>query len=98
MKNIKIKKIKEKLKKISRTLAEKAFLTFLGLFLIALIIGGILFYQYNVLVKKSEVKVFEKPLQFQEKSYQSILKTWQEREEKFKAANFKEYPDPFRID
>jgi len=95
---IKIKKLKEFLKRLPRTLGEKAFFVFLGLLLIALIFGGIVFYQYNVLVKEIEVQIIEEPFQFQEKTYQDILKTWQEREKKFQEADLKEYPNPFRID
>ena len=38
----------------------------------------------------------EKPLEFNEKVYQDILKIWQEKEKKFEEANFKKYPDPFQ--
>ena len=93
---LKIKKIKEFLKRLPRILGERAFLTFLGLLLVALIFGGIIFYQYNILVKKAEVQITEEPLQFQEKIYQDVLKIWQERKEKFQETEFKEYPDPFR--
>ena len=92
---IKVKKIKEFLKRLPQTLGEKAFFVFLGLLLIALIFGGIIFYQYNVLVKEIEVQIIEEPFQFQEKTYQDILKTWQEREERFKASSIKQYSNPF---
>jgi len=95
---IKTKKIKEFFKKLPQVLAERAFLTFLFLFLIVLIIGGIVFYKYNVLAKKAEPQILEQPLQFQEKTYQSVLKIWQEKEKRFEAADFKEYLNPFRID
>ena len=95
---LKVKKIKEFLKKLPRTLGERAFLTFLGLLLVALIFGGIIFYQYNILVKKAEVQITEELLQFQTNTYQDVLKIWQEREKKFQETDFKEYPDPFRID
>lgn len=88
-------KIKNFLQRLLRTLGERAFLTFLGLLLLALILGGIIFYQYNILVKKTEVQIIEEPLQFQEKTYQEILKIWQEREKKFQEADLKIYPDPF---
>jgi len=93
---IKTKKIKDFFKRLPQTLGEKAFLTFLGLLLLALILGGIIFYQYNILVKRAEVQITEKPLQFQEKTYQDILKIWQEKEKRFQEIDLKEYPDPFR--
>jgi len=93
---IKIKKIKGFLKRLLRTLGEKAFLSFLGLLLISLIFGGIIFYQYNILVKRTEVQIQEIPLQFQEKAYQNILKIWQEREERFNGTETKQYSDLFK--
>ena len=93
---LKIKKIKEFFKRLPRTLGERAFLTFLGLLSIALIFGGIIFYQYNIFVKKTNVEIREQPLQFQTNTYQELLKIWQEREKKFQETDFKEYQDPFR--
>lgn len=92
---IKIKKIKDFFKKLPQILGEKALFVFLGLLLLALILGGIIFYQYNILVKKAEVQIFEEPLQFREKTYQSILEIWREKEKKFNEADLKEYLDPF---
>jgi len=95
---LKIKKIKELFRKLPRILGERAFFVFLGLLLLALIFGGIIFYQYNILIKRAEVQIQEVPLQFQTKTYQDILKIWQEKEKKFQEADIKEYTDPFRID
>jgi len=95
---IKLKKFKEFLKRLPRTLGEKVFFLFLGLLLLALIFGGIIFYKYSILAKKAEPKITEKPLQFKEKTYQKVLKIWQEREKKFQETDLKQYPDPFRID
>ena len=92
----KIKKIEEFFKKLLRALGEKVFLTFLGLLLFSLILGGIVFYKYSILIKKTKPKITEKPLQFQEKTYQEVLKTWQEKEKKFQEADLKEYPNLFR--
>ncbi|MDI6603244.1 MAG: hypothetical protein QME57_03980 [Patescibacteria group bacterium] len=95
---LKIKKIKEFLKRLPRTLGERAFFVFLGLLLLALIFGGIIFYKYNILVKKVKVQIIEEPLQFQEKAYQDILKIWQEKEKKFQETDLKQYPNPFKVD
>lgn len=95
---IKVQRIKEFLKRLLLVLGEKAFLTFLGLLLIALIFGAIIYYQYSALTKRAEVQVVEELLQFQEKAYQNVLKIWQEREKKFEEAGLKEHPDLFRID
>ena len=94
---IKTKEIGESLKKLVFIMAEKAFLTFLGLFVIILILGAIIYYQYNILSKKEEAQTIKEPLQFQEKSYQNVSRAWQERERKFKEADQKEYPSPFKV-
>jgi len=96
IKKIKIKKIGSFLKKLPKILGEKAFLTFLGLLVLSLALGTLIFYKYNVLAKKTEPEITEKPLVFEEKTYENVLKSWQEREERFKEAEFKEYPNPFK--
>lgn len=93
---LKLKTIKEKLAKLLKTLAERAFLVSLGLFAFALIVGGLIFYQYNILVPKTEPPLSEEPFQFQEKTYQKVLKIWQEKEKRFEEADSKKYPNPFR--
>lgn len=95
---IKTKKNKELLKRLFLILAEKAFLTFLGLLFIALISGAIIYYRYNTLVETAEIQITKEPLQFEDKTYQKILKIWQERERKFKEADLKEYPSPLESD
>jgi cbb3-type cytochrome oxidase subunit 3 len=94
---IKTKEIGESLGKLVFIMAEKAFLTFLGLFVIVLIFGAIIYYHYNILAKKEEAQTIKEPLQFQEKSYQNVSRAWQERERKFEEADQKEYPSPFKI-
>jgi len=96
LKKIKIKKIGSFLKKLPRILGERAFLTFLGLMILSLILGAIVFYKYSFLKKKIEPQITERPLKFKEKTYEDVLKIWQEREERFKKADLKEYPNPFR--
>ena len=92
----KIKEIKQFLKKLPRTLGKRSFLTFLGLLLISLIFSGFIFYKYSFLAEKEKLEVLEKPLKFNEKVYQDVLKIWQEKEKKFGETNFKKYPDPFQ--
>jgi len=89
-------KIKIFFKKLPRILGEKAFLTFLFLLFISLILGGIIFYKYSILAEKAELRTIEEPLQFEEKIYQKILNEWGTREKIFKEAELKEYPDLFR--
>lgn len=93
---LKFKKIINFFKNTPKILGTHAFLTFLGLLFFSLILNSLIFYKYIFLAEKGEPKIFEKPLEFKEKTYQEILKVWQEREKRFKEADFKKYPDPFR--
>ena len=79
-----------------RAIADRAFSSFLLLFLISLILGGLIFYQYNILTKKKEVTQAENPLRFQEKIYEDVLKIWQEREKIFQETGTKKYFDIFK--
>ena len=91
---------KKKLKKIfsglPKKLALRAFLTFLALLLLFSILGGFIFYKYVFLVKKKEVEISEKPPQFKEKTYQTILRIWREKEESLQKIGQKEYRNPFK--
>lgn len=97
-KRIKLNKIKEIFKKLPKNLAENAFLTFLVLIFLVLIIGGVVFYKYSILVEEIKPEVLEKPLPFDEKSFQGILQIWQERQKTFEETDFKETFNPFKID
>ena len=89
-------KLKSKISKFGRISAEHAFLSFLVLTFLALLIGGCLFYQYSILVQRAEPQITQGTIQFKEDFYQEILSQWQEREEKFEAADTKTYSDLFR--
>lgn len=91
-----LNKIKIFFKKLPRLIAERAFLSYLILFLISLISGGFILYQYNILANKKEVKILENHLQFDEKTYKDVLNIWQERERKFKESGTKKYFDIFQ--
>lgn len=94
---IKIRKTGELLKRLLLNLGERAFLVFLGLLVIALIFGTIIYYQYNILAKRGGVQITKEPFRFQEKTYQDISRIWQEREKRFEEADSKEYPNLFRV-
>lgn len=89
-------KIKIFLQKLLLILAEKSFLFCLIAIFIALIIGGVIFYQYSSLLKRAESQIEDTVLQFKEETYQRVLRQWQEREEKFEAAATKQYLNPFK--
>lgn len=94
-KKIKLKEIKEKLQKRARMAGEKAFLFFLILFFIALLIGGLIFYHYKKLIEKAEFEFSTKSIQFDENVYKEVLQRIEAREKRFQEAEFKTYPDPF---
>ena len=96
VKRIKLNKIKNFLKKLPRNLGKNSFSTLLGLLLLSLILGALVFYQYSILAGREKPEVVEEPLQFEEKTYQIIFDEWQKRTERFSEAELKEYPDPFR--
>lgn len=94
---IKLKSLKEFLKKSPRMLAEHTFLSFLIFLLISLILGGLIFYKYSILAEVPEqLGEGEKFFQFDETTYQKILSTWQLRNEKFSEIASTTYPDPFQ--
>ena len=77
-------------------MAERAFLSFLILFLISLIFGGFIFYYYDILMNKKEVKAPVNSLQFEEKTYEDVLNIWQERERALEKTGTKKYFDIFQ--
>jgi hypothetical protein len=95
---IKAVEINKLLKRLLFTLVKRAFLFFLGLLVVALIFGAIIYYQYNILAQKEEPQTIKKSLQFQEKTYRNVSRAWQEREKNFREADSKEYVNPFRAD
>jgi len=90
-------KIKNFFKKLPRALAENAFLTSLVFFFIAVLLGGFLFYKYDILVERAKPESSEKLLYFDEKNFEAVLKVWQDREIRFQEADFKQYSNPFKI-
>ena len=74
-----------------RIIGEHAFLTSLMLFFIAVILGGLVFYKYNILVEQRKSQFSENLLYFDEKSLETVLKIWQERQKNFEQADSKQY-------
>lgn len=93
---IKINKIKSAFKKFPRQLAENDFLFSLVLIFIALILGGIIFYQYVILVQKKEPEIIKKPLPFNENALQEVLKTLKKHQEKFEETEIENSFNPFK--
>ncbi len=88
---IKLKKIKIFIKKLSKKLAKKAFLTFLGLFALSLIFGSFIFYRYSVMPQSEAVEDVKVELKFKSETYQKILQAWQNNEEQFEKTDDKQY-------
>lgn len=95
MKKINFKKWKSRSKEISLKIAEKAFKSFLILFLIALIIGGILFYKYSFLVERKEPQADFQQIIFKEDNFKNILEIWGQREKDFEQADAQDFQDLF---
>ena len=76
--------------------ASHPFSASLFLFFIALALGFLIFYKYVFLSQRAAFSIPEKQSFFNEAAYEEVLKRWQDQENKFKEAETKEYPDPFR--
>ncbi len=99
IKNFKrLNKIKEFVQKLPGILAKNFFPTLIVFFVLALLFSGFFHFKYYLSAKKIEPEILEPPFIFNNKDIQEILKTWQEKEEKFKDAEFKKYPNLFEID
>ncbi|TSC75835.1 MAG: hypothetical protein G01um101430_5 [Parcubacteria group bacterium Gr01-1014_30] len=99
--NLKFKKLTtlsaplKKLKKLPLFLAKNAFFASLILILLAAILGILVFYEYVFLAERKKPDVLPAYPVLNEAALQDILKTRQERQEKFDQAQFREYNDPF---
>lgn len=95
---IKIRKFKKFLRNLPLAIAKHAFLACLFLFFLALIFGGLLFYKYSILTQKTNLEDLSWGFSLEEETYQQVFKAWQEQDRKFQEADFKEYPNPFKVD
>jgi len=93
----KLQRLIEFLKKIFWKIGGNPLPAFFILLILALIFGGLIFYQYSFLAEKKEPQIIEKPIQFKEDLYQKILAEWQMRQKNFDEAEQKEYRDLFQI-
>lgn len=78
-------------------LAERSLATIVFLFLIVLILGALLFYQYDILAKNAEPKSGGEQIRFQQELYQQVLQEWQAREARFIQAGSQDYINPFLL-
>jgi hypothetical protein len=92
------KKIKAFLRRAPITLGEKAFLVFWSLLVLALLLGGIVFYGfYRAANQELEKTAQSSQLDFKESTYQKVLQTWDEREKNLRQTELKRYPDLFNL-
>ena len=83
-------------KKLLRVIGERAFLTSLVFFSIAIILGVFVFYKYSIMVEQKEPELSQELLYFDEKNLQEVIKVWQDRQVKFQAAGSRQYINPFK--
>ena len=84
------------IKKIPWILGKHAFLFILIFILLDLLFGGFLFYRYVFLVQNQEPQIVSIPSKFQYDTYQSVLKSWQDRDEILNNSSGLNYPSPFK--
>lgn len=82
-------------KRVPRWLAENDFFVSLVFILIAVILGGFVFYKYSFLAERAEPDVLDSGTALNEKALEELLRLWQERQERFDQIEFKDYHNPF---
>ncbi|MFH1036758.1 MAG: hypothetical protein V1756_01655 [Patescibacteria group bacterium] len=90
------KNIRNIVGQIPRVLAENSFFVVIVSIILTVALGAVVFYKYDILVKKSELQNPDVPFKFQEKIYEEIIGEWQDREKIFNEAGSKQYMDPFK--
>ncbi len=83
-------------KKIPWILGKYAFLFILIFILLDMLFGGFLLYRYVLLVKNEAPQISSIPAKFRDDLYQSVLKSWQDREDTLKSASDLNYTSPFK--
>lgn len=84
-----------KIKKIPWFLGLNAFWIILFLIFIELVAGAFLFYKYAFLAVRYEPKIIDSDFKFKSNIYQSVLKEWQEKNQKFEEEKTEQYSNPF---
>ncbi len=92
---VKKREVKEFLFKTFWSIANHAFFTCLVLFLIAFFFGFWLFNKSNIIAKTESFEGMQEAFLLKHKVYKDVLDNWQEDEQKYEQANYKEYINPF---
>ena len=77
-------------------LARHAFFVLLILMLASILMGEYIFYKYGVLAVNYVPDSVVNPNRFREQTYQSVLKSYQERQEKFESSAQSVPQNPFQ--
>jgi len=78
-------------------LAKRSFVVILIFFVISLIVGFFVYYNYFVLVQNKPIDSTSKEMRFNEKRFEELLTKQQERKTRFSETDSKVYPDLFRL-
>lgn len=92
----KISNIKKKTFSLFRKGGEMAFLVFLLLTMLALIISGYFFYRYGYSAVKKEPIVTIRTIKLDETLYKQFLENYSLRRQNFHEADLKNYPNIFQ--
>jgi hypothetical protein len=90
------KKIINTIRALPKELAKHSFLTFFTFFLLDLVLGGIVFYKYVILIEKTKVETLRTPLRFDHANYQEVLNQWEKRQKNLEKIDSKQYINPFQ--
>ncbi len=80
---------------LARKAAERPFLSFLFIVILAAFLGGLIFYKSYFLHSEKSKDVSSDPVYFQEQLYLDILEEWRERRAEFEGVQEKIYLDLF---
>jgi len=75
-------------------MAEHTFISMIFLFVLALFLGGLVYYQSKVSFSGPQ-DVSQDVLKFDQETYQRVQNVWQLKKDRFYQADYKEYPNPF---
>lgn len=91
----KIKNILGNLGKIPVFLAENLFFSFLMIIFLAVFLANLFFYKYYILNQEIKQEIEQGQHIVNEKSYNDLLKIWEEQDKKFQNSESKNYLDIF---
>lgn len=89
-------KIQKSLKQLPELLAKNAFLFFLGLLFINLIVGGIVFYKLDYLVKNQEIEIDNGSFVPKQEDLRLILEKLDSDKDRFDKADSRSYSNFFK--